>query len=585
MSLPVTPETIWTAIRARGEAPFWIAPSGSRSSAAFAARVAAIAGRFDAQGIGAGERIAICHEDDFDAAASFLAALLTGRVPTIVSPGAGDERLGAICRAVEAAGLVSDDRRSASAPHTEAVRLPTRAAGLARLFGRGRDAAELAPANVQPEGLAYLLFTSGTTSDPKGVMITWRNLTSHLATLARVLRVDGASRICNPTPISHTDGLVMGPLLAAVTGAAVIRPGPFLVGDIERWLEDVARNRPTHVVTNPTTIALIERYARRDDYFPKALLVSSASHLRGELWEKVERRFEVEVVNLYGLTETVTTALYAGRLPEMGPVASLGVPIDCEARLGDENGDPVAPVPGAEGEIQLRGAHIFAGYWRSPARDAETFTADGWMRTGDLARHRADGAYDFLGRRKAAINCGGTLIRGEEIDECMLRHPKVVESVTVALPDPDFEEVPVTAVVARAAVDEAELSAHAQRGLEPLRVPKRIVRLDAIPRGESGKPKLEALRDLLSRQLDEPTPQAEDLLHRVTSVAARVFRVAASDLRPESGPDTVKSWDSFSHLNLIVEVERQFGIRLPARRVATIRTIRDLHDAVGDSLA
>ncbi|HSF62855.1 MAG TPA: phosphopantetheine-binding protein, partial [Paracoccaceae bacterium] len=238
-----------------------------------------------------------------------------------------------------------------------------------------------------------------------------------------------------------------------------------------------------------------------------------------------------------------------------------------------------------EGEIQLRGAHIFAGYWRNPDRTAATFTPDGWMRTGDRARLRADGSYDFLGRLKAAINCGGTLVRGEEIDECLLRHPAVIEAVTVPLPDPDFEEVPVSLVVlSDPAMTEGQLSAHARAGLEALKVPRRILAVPSIPRGESGKPRLVEVRAMAAALAATPGPDAarpsDDVEAAVLALAAEVFHLDLADLSPESSPDSVAAWDSFTHLNLILEIERHFALRIPAARVAAARSLGALVQTV-----
>ena len=592
---------IWDALKKRGTAPYLLAPGGAASYTTLADTITRFAAAFGSRSLTQGDRVAISLRDELLAGAAFIAALFEGLIPVILSTDAGPQRVSAICASIDAALFVCDlggdtttwegpklvlgHSKTAAYGHREiASANPIRRDGKVRTVGamtglpdKGR---EPRLPEVESSALAYIMFTSGTTAAPNGVMISQANLLTHLATLIRLFDFGPHTRVFNPTPISHTDGLVMGPLLAMATGGALIRPGTFGVSGMEEWLGFIGSQRATHMITNPTVLAVIDRLAQRDDYFATpefAGILCSASILRPELWERLERRFNIQLWNLYGLTETVTSALYAGRHPEMGPVGTVGLSIDCEARLGSREGTPLSKTDLPEGEIQLRGEHIFTGYWRNPELDAQTFTPDGWMRTGDLARRREDGAYEFLGRLKAAINCGGTLIRGEEIDECLLRHPAVVESVTVGLPDPDFEEVPISAVVLSSEVDETALTAHCRAGLEALKVPKRILPLALIPRGDSGKPKFAALRAHLSEALafhSEANGAGEsELLHQVINLAALIFRVESSTLTSASEPETVPGWDSFTHLSLIIQAEAAFGIRIPAAEVEKINTL------------
>lgn len=585
MTPAATPAALWQAIRDAGARPFMVTPGGTVTHAALADRIAGVTALFQARGLRPGDRVVILTADEAEAAAAFGAALVAGLVPTLPAADSAPDRIGAICAQLEAALLLAPDAADAGgwAGPRAAPPAPRRAGSvLGRLLSRPpRPAPEVVPAARGGDDTAYVLFTSGTTAAPSGVQITWTNLSAHLATLVRLFGFGPGSRVFNPTPIAHTDGLVFGPLLAMATGGTVLRPAPFRVAGIDDWLAGIAAMGATHVVTNPTVLALVDRYATGDAAFRAPGfrgVICSASVLRPDLWDRLEARFGITLWNLYGLTETVTSALYAGPHPEMGARGSIGRAIDCAVRLGDADGTPLPDLPGTEGEIQLRGDHIFAGYWRNPDRTAATFTPDGWMRTGDRARLRADGSLDFLGRIKAAINCGGTLVRGEEIDDCLLRHPAVVEAVTVPLPDPDFEEVPVSAVVLSGPATEADLSAHARAGLEALKVPRRIVVVASIPRGPSGKPRLEEVKALLAAQPDRasPPPAGDDVTDAILTIAAEVFRLDPADLTPEASPDSVAAWDSFTHLNLILEIERHFGLRIPAAQVAAARSLAAL---------
>jgi acyl-CoA synthetase (AMP-forming)/AMP-acid ligase II/acyl carrier protein len=314
-------------------------------------------------------------------------------------------------------------------------------------------------------------------------------------------------------------------------------------------------------------------------------LQSVAAKLPLELWERLEKRFALPLANHYGLTETVASAIYSGPHSEMGPIGTLGVPIDCDARI-----DPAATsATGDDGELQLRGANIFSGYWKDEKRSRASFTDDGWLRTGDLARQNPDGSYSITGRIKNIIMSGGFLIRPEEIDETMLSHPQICESVTVAVPDEVFGEIPATAVVLYAddALSTEGLTEHARSSLEARKVPKRFLILESIPRGISGKPKLQELASMFGTEPAGSSAASDaqtDLLTSVLELAASIFRVPAEDLSAATHPGDVKGWDSFSHVALILEAEAQFSVRLPASKVAKIASIRDLCDAIEEQV-
>ncbi|GGH24080.1 hypothetical protein GCM10007036_30210 [Alsobacter metallidurans] len=541
---------------------------------------------------------------------AFTAALLDGVVPVMLTHDTAELRAQAVGHSVEPKLVICDLVRQQQS-WTEAH--PVTFAGSPaeapqkswRLFGSGKveDAARRLGLDLPLQGreprlpealdeIAYILFTSGTTQSPSGVMLSRRNLLANLATLSRLFAYDPSSRIFNDMVLAHGDGLVQGPMLALANGCALIRSGGFTVPGLENWLNRVRQERASHVITVPAVWSLIDRYAQHNDYFdaPECKgLLSVAARLDPALWLRLETRFGRPVFNQYGLTETVASALYAGPQAEMGAFGTIGRPVDCDARI--------APLPGGaaadgSGELQLRGDNVFPGYWRDAARTAATFTPDGWMRTGDLAVQGPEQSFDIVGRIKTVIMSGGFLIRPDEIDEAMLAHENVIESATVALPDETFGEVPVTAVVIEGSINEATLTSHARANLEPLKVPKRILALPAIPRGDAGKPNLGLLREAIAASLaqegkqsdgDGRTTGAAALATQVLGLAAEVFRVEPTSLSTTSTPASVAAWDSFSQLSLVFAAEERFKIRIPAARVAGLRSLADLVQLVSES--
>jgi acyl-CoA synthetase (AMP-forming)/AMP-acid ligase II/acyl carrier protein len=593
-------QTVWRQIGQRSRYVFLQQRDASFSYRQLADAIRHWCAVFDAHSVpDTGSRVVIVYEDELTSAALFLAALLDGKVPVMLNPDSRLERIAAVCRVTEPAlavvkapklraALQSQGFATVGASEEGGVRKTTL---LGRLRRPGRDQApSRAPAlRADAADLAYLLFTSGTTGQPSGVEITHGALQAHMATLTRLFQYNSGSCIANSTPLSHTDGLTQGLLLAAGNGARLLRPGRFSLDDLEGWLDQFARHGATHLITNPTVIALIQQFAAHSDYFSHdgfKAVISSAAILHDELWRAFERRFQCRLFNLYGMTETVANATYAGDHPEMGAHGTIGLPIDCEARVVDP-ADGVTPTDGV-GELQLRGDNICCGYWRNPERSRRAFLAGGWFRTGDLVRRYPDGSLVFVGRLKSMINAGGLTIVPEEIDEALLCHPAVSEAVTVGLPHAEFEEIPVSAVVLDREIAPELLLAHAREHLEPLKVPRHIVAVERIPRGDAGKPDLARVKARLQQRLQEheaersPGTQKAVSIDEVIQLAARVFNVEADSLSSRSAPGTLQAWDSFNHLTLMLEAEAAFGRAIPTAKIAAIRSLQALHEAIVD---
>jgi len=599
----------WWRITRDGRADFLITPRLRLGRPDLVALVEQMAQAFATAGLAEGDRVLIVLPDEEAAITVFVAALFDGVVPVMLTPDTPAERLAAIVASTEPGLAVIGAGRAGEA---WLAAIPRRIVaqdgeGKRGWLGRrrspgqriatafGLDGTRRPPRlPADPAGLAYLLFTSGTTSAPKGVMISRASLFANLATISRVLAIDGdGARIFNDMILAHADGMIQGPVMGIATAATLIRGGGFSVDRIEDWLAHVRREGATHFITVPTVWAMIERYGEHDDYFahPGFRMASScAANLDPALWDRIEQRFAIGLTNQYGLTETVASALYAGPHPDAssgaGSGRGIGRPVDCEARLvpvsGHDSGDD------GVGELQLRGPNVFDGYWRDAAATADAFTPDGWLRTGDLARRADAGDYVIAGRIKRLIMTGGFLIRPEEIDEAMQRHPLVLGAATIAWPDAMFGEVAMTAVElapSPAQPDERDLAAHARTVLERMKVPKAIVIVPAIPRGDAGKVRLDAVQALIADRLGAQggagheasgapaDSRADDLEQAVIATAADVFRVSPDELSVRSTPDSVAGWDSFSHVAFILALEDRFGTRIPASGGASVRSL------------
>lgn len=583
-----------------------VTPTRSVSFGELRQRIDQVAGWLAARGLKPGDRLVFSMRDEVEVAMLFIALVCNGVTAIHLDPDTGPERARALVDTAEPALLVLDPALQAAwwpagqpAPQAAVVPWvePPKGRLMGRLLGRGPQLegllAELAaqppaapPAASPAERLAYILFTSGTTSQPKGVAVSHRALFAHLATLQQVYGYTPASRILNTLMLSHADGMIQGPVMAFFARATLHRPMAFEVTRLAALLDTVWQLRITHMVTVPTMLALMLRLGgEQRDAFQGGdfkLLISCGAQLEAELWTGVQAQFKVPLINVYGLTETVVGGVFAGPAADGGPPGSIGRPVDCELRIVDAEGQPVAE--GECGELLMRGALLMSGYFRDPAQTAEVMR-EGWFHTGDIARRDAQGFHWIVGRKKNIVIRGGYNIHPEEVTEVLQRHPGVREAVTFGLPDATWGET-VAALVVAEGVDREALLRHCQQHLEPRKLPSRLVCVDALPRGRSGKVMLDAARQLLA-ETEARGPAARpaaaheaDLESRLRRVAGLCFHQRPEALDLQAPPDQVPGWDSLAHIELVVALEAEFGLQLSPREVMALDRLDKALDLV-----
>jgi acyl-CoA synthetase (AMP-forming)/AMP-acid ligase II len=334
-----------------------------------------------------------------------------------------------------------------------------------------------------PDALALLLHTSGTTSRPKVVPLRQRHLASSARAVAATyaLGPDDVSHCV--MPLFHVHGLVASTLATLSNGGTVLLPPRFSASAF--WGDTVAYGATWYSAV-PTIHGVLTARAA-DEPVPDHRLRfgrSCSSPLPSPLQTQAEERLRIPVIQAYGMTEAAHQMASNPLPPAERRHGSVGVSTGTDIAVLN---DDWRPEPAGEvGEVAVRGPSVVDGYLDNPEANATSFR-QGWFRTGDLGRLSADGYLTLEGRIKEMINRGGEKISPLEVEDALLRHPAVSEAVAYARVDAKYGELVAAAVVALGPVTEDELQAHCAISLASFKVPATIALLDAIPKGPTGK--------------------------------------------------------------------------------------------------
>jgi long-chain acyl-CoA synthetase len=463
-----------------------------------AGRAAAVAAHI--QGLAASDdRVAVVAGNDAQFVAAYLGVLLAGTVAVPLNTGSPSHELAAELDVVEPALLL------AAAPYADLARRAVAQRGEAtdvrvvdELVAAAGNVPAPAAAPRDEHDVAVLLFTAGTAGAPKPAMLTHGSLLANLEQMQSHpgLRIVADDVALGVLPLFHVYGLNVVLGLALHAGASVSLLEHF--HPVEA-LTRVKEDRVTVVAAVPAVydawLALDEETAPRDALAAVRLCVSGATTLHAATAEGMQRRFGVAVHDGYGLTEAspAITTTAVGGAPRAG---SIGPPLPgVEVELLDHDGMPV--LEGDPGEIVVRGANVFAGYWRDPDATAAVL-ADGRLHTGDIAVAGPDGWLTLVDRAKDVVIVSGFNVYPGEVEDALRSHPGVQDVAVVGEPHPRTGETVVAYVVARdgRAPDPVELLRHAGRRLARYKLPTRVEVVDALPRTLAGKLVRRALSSL-----------------------------------------------------------------------------------------
>ena len=451
----------------------------------------------NAQGVGRNDRVAIVLDNGPEMAAAFL-CIAAGATAAPLNPVYRAEEFEFYLTDLNAKILVIERDKASPAvdvarkldiPIVRLAATPDKGTGSFALeFTEGlalSKADKTGPA--APDDIALVLHTSGTTSRPKIVPLSQRNVCASARNVRETLALTDSDRGMGIMPLFHIHGLIAGTLAPLSAGGEVCCTTGFNALRFFSWMAEV---RPTWYTAVPTMHqAILSRASKNAEVIkanPLRFIRSSSSSLAPQIIKELEEVFGAPVIESYGMTEAAHQMASNPLPPGKRKPGTVGIAAGPEVGVIDATGH-LLPA-GATGEIAIRGPNVMSGYENNPRANGEAFS-NGWFRTGDQGVMDADGYVTITGRLKEIINRGGEKISPREVDEVLMDHPAVQQCVTFALPHDKLGEDVAAAVVLRegAQAGEKDLREFAAKRLADFKVPRKILILPEIPKGATGK--------------------------------------------------------------------------------------------------
>ena len=343
------------------------------------------------------------------------------------------------------------------------------------------------PGFAQADDISMVLHTSGTTSRPKIVPLSQRNLCASASSIRDTLQFTSADCGLNIMPLFHIHGLIAGVLAPLAAGSQVFCTPGFNALKFFAWMDEA---QPTWYTAVPTMHqAIVSRAPKNAEVIarhPLRFLRSSSSSMPPQVIRELEDIFNAPLVEAYGMTEATHQMTSNPLPPAARKPGSVGKAAGPEVAIMGTDGSVLAA--GATGEIVIRGANVTAGYESNPSANAEAYT-NGWFRTGDQGVMDAEGYVSITGRLKEIINRGGEKISPREVDEILMDHAAVAQVVCFGMPHAKLGEEVAAVVVLREGrqASERELQDFVGQRAADYKVPKKILFMDEIPKGATGK--------------------------------------------------------------------------------------------------
>ena len=483
---------------------------------------ARVAGLLDDRGVGPGDRVGMMLANTLEFAPVYFGVLRAGAVVVPMNPLLKAREvayyLGDSGARVMFVGSAFAEQAQAGAERAEADAVVVGPDSWDEVMATATPATQVI--DREADDTAVILYTSGTTGQPKGAELTHSNLlrNSEIA-VSDLFHFAADDVIFGGLPLFHAFGQTCTLNAAVATGACLTLLPRF---DAGQALQILAEHQVTVFAGVPTMYSALLHHRNRDDYDLSRLrlCISGGSAMPVEVLRAFETAFGCVVLEGYGLSETSPVASFNPPDAERKP-GTIGTPIPgVEMRVVDENGDEVAQ--GDIGEITIRGHNVMKGYWRRPEATAAAITSDGWFHTGDIGRVDEDGYFSIVDRKKDVIIRGGYNVYPREVEEVMHEHPAVAEVAVVGIPHPDLGEEVGAAVALKpgATATPEELRAVRQgpgrrlqvpeEGLDRRRAPEERHRQDRQA-GDHATRRVRRSADVTDSDIDDLADQAAPL--------------------------------------------------------------------------
>jgi oxalate---CoA ligase len=448
----------------------------------------------NARGIGRNDRVAIVLKNGPEMASAFL-AVSCGTTAAPLNPGYRADEFEFYLNDLNARAVIV--QAQGDSPCVEVARrlgieiielTPGARAGEFQLNGAAAKSAHLARGGfAQPDDIALILHTSGTTSRPKIVPLSQRNVASSADSIAATLAFASQDRGLNIMPLFHIHGLIAGLLAPLSRGSFVSCTPGFNALKFFAWFDET---HPSWYTAVPTMHqAILTRVSHNRDIIarnPLRFLRSSSSSMPVQVIAQLEAAFGAPLVEAYGMTEASHQMCSNPLPPLQRKPGTVGVAAGPEVAIMGEGG--VLLSPESIGEIVIRGPSVTKGYENNPSANTDAYV-NGWFRTGDQGTIDHDGYVSITGRLKEIISRGGEKISPREVDEVLMDHPAILQVVTFGIPHAMLGEEVGAVVVLREThqASEGEIREFAASRLADFKVPRRILFMAELPKGATGK--------------------------------------------------------------------------------------------------
>lgn len=588
-------QMIEAAARVRPSAPALAAPGAEAMTRKdLADQASYVRDCLAALGLNANSRVAMVLPNDAVLAACFLTVAAAASCAPLNAAYQAEE-LGALLKDLRADALLVDEALETPA-RNEAQRLgipiilvrrrPGGVAGSFELVGESGEALKagvVSPLNkdAAPGGddVALLLHTSGTTSRPKIVPLKHANLLASARNITECYRL-GADDVClNVMPLFHIHGLVAGLLVPLWSGGTTVCPPAFTADGFFAWLDAFS---PTWYTAVPTMHQAVLRRAPSFKEIVEAnrlrFIRSSSAAIPETIAADIEQLFGAPLLEAYSMTEAAHQMTSNPLPPAARKARSVGLPMGVDVAILDEAGKELEQ--GRIGEVAVRGPTVITAYERNETANEAAFV-NGWFRTGDQGVLDSDGYLTLTGRLKELIIRGGQNIAPVEVDQALLAHPAVAQAVCFAVPHGSLGEDIAAAVVLKEGhqIGDAELRRHVAGRLAEFKVPRRIVFLEELPKGPTGKLQRIGLAETLGLGAEiERNISAED--EDISGYERQVADIWAAELGLERvGLDEDYfnlGGDSLQAIEIFLKLEELLGKPLPPTILFEASTVREM---------